>query len=191
METVTVTLASKKEPHIQVRKRRAYSDFEFFLGSNMLVRWVASVPRHSYWSAPQKLGLVNFRLITSSWLIFNCLSLPHQVVPLTAQKTRVVSFPLPGISSRNICFRSTRTCVHDLRTISFPESFLITTRALACLFGDPLLCFFLFIYLFDFNFIWAALLHYNYYFQSLAEAGICFYNGCSTCKYHNENSCVY
>ena len=34
------------------------------------------------------MGHVNFRLHTSSWLVFNCLSLPHHVSPLTLKRKR-------------------------------------------------------------------------------------------------------
>ena len=50
------------------------------------------------WNAPhqKKVGLVNFLLLTYSWLVFNCTSLPYHVSPLTLfKKTRVFhSLPL-------------------------------------------------------------------------------------------------
>ena len=36
--------------------------------------------------ASQKFGLVNFRLLTSLWLVFNCLSVPYHVSLLTRQR---------------------------------------------------------------------------------------------------------
>ena len=53
----------KEKLHILARKRRPDSDLEFFLGSNMFVRWVALRPPLE--RTPQKMMLVNFRFLTS------------------------------------------------------------------------------------------------------------------------------
>ena len=123
-----------------MRKKRADTDLAFIPGYNMLVHWVTSSLRPPL-EFPPKIGA---RKLTSSWLVFNCLSLPSHISLFTLQKTRVIFSLLPGVSSWNIHFYSLHTYVHDLRPSSFPKSFLIITSVLSWLFRDYLI--YLFIY---------------------------------------------
>ena len=91
--------------------------------------------------------LVNFRLLTSSQLVFNCLSLPHKVSPSTAQKNTSHPFLLAClVGAETYLFPVVPTPVQILNPQNFFKSFSVTTSALGRLFGNCLL--YLFIYLF-------------------------------------------
>ena len=76
METETIASARKKESkelrrtcqldkdkqHILVRKICADTDLKVFLGSNMVIHYVAAIP---LWNPHPILGPVNFRLLSS------------------------------------------------------------------------------------------------------------------------------
>ena len=80
----------KDKQHIMVRKREGrHRPLNFFLVfccvSNLLVLWVASL-LNPHCSTSPKLGLTNIRLFTSSLLVWNYISLPNLVSPLTSLK---------------------------------------------------------------------------------------------------------
>ena len=102
METETLCLLDKNKQHIMVRKREMTQNLNFFLVLTYL----------SLWSAPKEMGFVNFRLLTSSCLVFNCLypwCLAHDcqktwVVPslpsdVSGQKNRLP--PIPHMRTKN------------------------------------------------------------------------------------------
>ena len=125
-----------------MRKRCADTDLEFFL---VLTYFSAgSRLRALFWGSPHKMGLVNISLLTSSWLVFNCPSLPYHVSPSTPQKHDLSPHLRLLCRDRNIRFHLLCTCVYDLRTSSFHLSFLITTSHL-----DWLLPIYLLVYLFS------------------------------------------
>ena len=92
----------------------------------------------------KKMGLVSFRLLTSSWLVFNCPSLPYHVSPTATQKTQLFSSLTPVLSGAKT---STSSGLPQAYKISNPQvfflSFLITMSALAWLFRDCLLYLFI------------------------------------------------
>ena len=107
----------------------------FFPSSNLLVHWVTSslTPSLEATPPPKKLVLVNFRLLTSSQLLFNSI---FTFSRLTVNPRKDTSRPLTSacrVESINIHFRWLRTCTHNPRTSSPPESFLITTCVSALL----------------------------------------------------------
>ena len=96
-------------------RKREQTDLKFsFLVfcciSNMLVCWVT-------FSLKPPLEFINFCLLTSLWLVFNCISIPHRLMPFTL-KNRVVPSLLLAVSGRNIHFHNS-THVPDLGTSSF------------------------------------------------------------------------
>ena len=149
----------KDKQHIRVRKRWADTYLEFSSGFNMLVRWVAYMLRLPL-GASQKLGLVNFRLLTffMAGVLLSFCTLSR----LAVNSRKDTSRPLTSayhVGSRNIRFCSFHTCTHDPRISSLLLSFLITTNASALLFGDFCLLYliiYLFIHSFNFNFQWAV-----------------------------------
>ena len=73
MKTESNALAGQK-----VRHWSWIFSLVFCCSSDMLDHWVVSSVRPPLGPTP-KMGFVNFRLLTSSWLVFNWLSLPHHV----------------------------------------------------------------------------------------------------------------
>ena len=55
------------------------------------------------------LGLVNFHLLTSSLLVFNCTSLPYHVSPVNSPKTWGVSSLPPAVSEGGVTSASSRS----------------------------------------------------------------------------------
>ena len=79
METETTELASKKK-YFLVRKSEQSQTLNFFLVPTFLSAGLCLRKGH-LWSAPPKLWLVNFRLLTSSKLVFNYKSLLYHISP--------------------------------------------------------------------------------------------------------------
>ena len=107
----------KDKKLILMRKKRADTELDFFPVSNMFVRWVMSSLMLSLWNVSPEVGLENFRLLTSSWLIYDFIL---SRLALKSPKTQVVSPSPICVGGRKIRFRSLHTCVHDLRTSNFP-----------------------------------------------------------------------
>ena len=124
----------------------------FSCTSNMLVRLVASSLRPPLERTPPKLELVNIRLFTSLWLVFNCLYLlmSHRSLPKKScllpyaccRRDEHLLLLAPQYAYQFFFFLGGE--------IQFFLVFLTTTRVLAKPSGDCLL--FLFIYLFIFEF---------------------------------------
>ena len=132
METKKTVLArQRKATYPSEKKESRHRPWIFFLVLTCLSA-----------GSPQ-IELVNFCFLTSSWLVFNCMSLLYNISLLTLQKTHHLLPFTWYVSGMNICFHSLRTCVHSLWTSSFLLSFLITMRALAWLFRDCLLYLFI------------------------------------------------
>ena len=101
-----------------MRKKRADTDLKFSSWFSVVVLTCLSAGPHlvqgSFSEPNSKIGLANFRHLTSSWLVFNWLPLlPHLF------SKRVVSFLSHGVSGRNIRFRWFYSCAEDFGTSSF------------------------------------------------------------------------
>ena len=151
METETTASARQREATYPDEKKRVDTDLEIFPGSNMLVRWVASSVRPSL-ECSSKTGArkpsppdilmagVQLCVFTLSRLALNC-------------QKRVVPFLPPGVGEMNIRFRRLRSCVQEF---SGPPVFLshfncYKSHSLAVWRLSAL-----FIYLFNFNLLWAV-----------------------------------
>ena len=95
------------------------SPFVSFSSSNVFLFWLV-LPWCLFFLS---FFSINFHLLTSSWLAFNCMSLSYHVSPSTPEKTQVVPFLSPGASGRNIRFCPLGLCIQNLWTSSFLWSF--------------------------------------------------------------------
>ena len=106
-----------------------------------------------------KIGLVNFRLLTSSRLVFIGTSLPYHFLSSTPPKPLVVP-SLPAVVSRAETSASANSA--HAYTIFGPPFFkvIFIPRVLWPSYSEIVCFIYWFIYLFNFNFLWALLLRY-------------------------------
>ena len=132
----------------------------------MLVCWVVYKLKLPLWNAP-KIGArkLSFPYIFVAGVQLYVFTLLRLTVNSRKKHTSRLHSSTCRVRGRNIRFRRLRTCAEDFEPPGFFfASFSITTNDLACLFGDCLL--YLFIYLFNFSFLWIVQLCYIYFLSS-------------------------
>ena len=100
----------------------------------MLVRWVAKCI--TPFGTNPKIRVRKFSPLNIFDTSVLLTSLLYHFSLSTVERTRVIPSRLLIVSWRNTRFRSLCTCTQDIEFTGFFKSFLITTSALAFLFGD-------------------------------------------------------
>ena len=120
METEMTASARQRKATYHCEKERTDTDLEIFPDSNMLVRQVAFGLRLPFWP-PAKAGA---RKLLSPYIFVGGVQLYVFTLSrftLNTPKDTIRPFTSPSrVGSRNIRFRSLRTCVPNLWTSSFP-----------------------------------------------------------------------
>ena len=97
IETETTASARQSETIYHSEKKMSrHKSWIYFLVLTCLFTVSRLQPHFGVLPSAKKMELVNSRLLTSSWLLFNCTSLPHHVWPLAKNSIRPL---LPSIVS--------------------------------------------------------------------------------------------